>query len=238
KSKPSTVLISGNLAAWMRRLTALLIRLAFSASASFPITARGVAFSRLAWSSTAGRPSAMPGSLSQRSFSTVSSSRSSCFMIVLVGRVAGVTCASWWVVDAEVGLAEHDVVQRRIAQTQRGELGPELSLVTEHKLDILDADVSGTHDLVHRGARLANTEELREVGQAQELAPQRTPTRRERLKVLGANISEAGDERLLWTQLAKLTQFARVGGIFDVRSGVPRALVLGDALGADEHAHV
>src|SRR5690606_20471135 len=92
------------------------------------------------------------------------------------------------------------------------------------------------HDLVHRGARLANTEELREVGQAQELAPQRTPTRRERLKVLGANISEAGDERLLWTQLAKLTQFARVGGIFDVRSGCPRARARGDARGADEHA--
>src|SRR5690554_6685427 len=119
----------------------------------------------------------MPGSLSQRSFSRVSSSKSSCFMVVLVGRVPGITGAHWWVVDAEVGLAEHDVVERRVVQTQRGELGPELSLVAEHKLDVLDADVSGTHDLIHGGARLANAEELREIGQTQELTPQRTPTR-------------------------------------------------------------
>src|SRR5690606_19297733 len=114
----------------MRRLTALLIRLAFSAAAGLPSVASTVASSRFAWSSTAGSASTMPGSLSQRSFSLVSSSRSSCFMVVL-GRIAGVTGAHRRIVDAEVWVGEHDVVQRRVTQTQRGELGLEVSLVAK-----------------------------------------------------------------------------------------------------------
>src|SRR5690606_18850628 len=206
----------------MRRLTALLIRLAFSASARFPSVARTVALSRFAWSSTAGSASTIPGSLSQRSFSLVGSSRPSCFMVGL-GRITGVTGAHRRVVDAEVWVGEHDVVQRRVTQTQRGELGLEVSLVAKHELDVLDAHVSGTHDLVHGGARLANAKELGEIGQTQELAPQRTAPRRERLEVLEADISKARDERVFGTLLAELTQLTWVNRILDLRPGIPRA---------------
>jgi hypothetical protein len=56
----------------MRRLTALLMRLAFSASARALATARGERFSRLARSKSAASSKAMPGKRSQRSLSMVS----------------------------------------------------------------------------------------------------------------------------------------------------------------------
>src|SRR6187431_3199669 len=151
----------------MRRVMALLIRLDFSASASLPTKASRVAFSRLACSNNPGSASTMPGNLSQRSFSRTNSSKSSCFMVVLMVSTTRIARERRWVVHAEIRLAQHDAIERRVAESERCESRLEPPLVAQHVLDVLDADVARTQHCVHAGACLAGCEELGQVGQSQ-----------------------------------------------------------------------
>src|SRR5689334_13889522 len=190
KSKPSMVLSSGNFASLIRRSTALLMRLARSSSQSRWRISRSVKLSSLACSSSDGASRAIPGRRSQRSFWTNRSRESSSrFIGILVdqGRrtgIAGHRRRDELVVEREVGFAERERVEHRIAEPQWCRRRCEPLLVAKYVLDVLGADVAGEHHLGHRVARGLLAEQLDEEDQPHGLAVHGAPTGRDDLEVL------------------------------------------------------